>query len=171
MGWNSWNTFGCTIDERVIRDSADAMVTSGMAAAGYTVKNLWSNAVRSSGGTVRAQVQPHDAAMFRITPGAAADVPPLLTVAAEPAAPYVTSAGQVDVQVKVYNDGTAAVTSARLALGTPDWWEAVPAGSTEVVGIPAGQNGSATWHLAADRPDLGAVNLTPSASWIWNQAA
>jgi alpha-galactosidase len=37
--------------------------------SGYTVKNLWSNAVRSSGGTVTARVPSHDAAMFRITPG------------------------------------------------------------------------------------------------------
>lgn len=30
MGWNSWNRFGCDINEKVIRDAADAMVSSGM---------------------------------------------------------------------------------------------------------------------------------------------
>lgn len=35
MGWNSWNKFGCEVDEKLIRQTADAMVTSGMKAAGY----------------------------------------------------------------------------------------------------------------------------------------
>ncbi len=28
MGWNSWNKFGCNVSESLIRDVADAMVTS-----------------------------------------------------------------------------------------------------------------------------------------------
>ena len=36
MGWNSWNHFGCDVNEKMIRETADAMVTSGMKAAGYT---------------------------------------------------------------------------------------------------------------------------------------
>jgi len=35
MGWNSWNTFIFNIDEKLILETADAMVESGMAAAGY----------------------------------------------------------------------------------------------------------------------------------------
>lgn len=36
MGWNSWNRFACDgINEKVVRDAADAMVTSGMKEAGY----------------------------------------------------------------------------------------------------------------------------------------
>ncbi|MCX7983999.1 MAG: glycoside hydrolase family 27 protein [Bacteroidetes bacterium] len=35
MGWNSWNTFKCNVDEQLIREMADAMVTSGMKDAGY----------------------------------------------------------------------------------------------------------------------------------------
>jgi len=30
MGWNSWNQFGCRINETVVREMADAMVESGM---------------------------------------------------------------------------------------------------------------------------------------------
>lgn len=40
MGWNSWNTFGCEINEQLIRDTADALVASGMAAAGYEYVNI-----------------------------------------------------------------------------------------------------------------------------------
>lgn len=40
MGWNSWNKFHCNIDEGLIREVADAMVTNGMRAAGYTYINI-----------------------------------------------------------------------------------------------------------------------------------
>jgi alpha-galactosidase len=40
MGWSSWNAFGCDIDEELIRETADAMVSSGMAAAGYEYVNI-----------------------------------------------------------------------------------------------------------------------------------
>ena len=35
MGWNSWNKFACNVNEELIRETADAMVTSGMKDAGY----------------------------------------------------------------------------------------------------------------------------------------
>ena len=40
MGWNSWNTFACNIDEQLIRDTADRMVKSGMRDAGYLYLNI-----------------------------------------------------------------------------------------------------------------------------------
>jgi alpha-galactosidase len=35
MGWNSWNRFRCDVSEQLIRETADAMVSSGMNDAGY----------------------------------------------------------------------------------------------------------------------------------------
>lgn len=35
MGWNSWNKFGCNVSETLIKEIADAMVSSGMRDAGY----------------------------------------------------------------------------------------------------------------------------------------
>ena len=35
MGWNSWNKFGCDVSEKLIKEMADAMVSSGMKDAGY----------------------------------------------------------------------------------------------------------------------------------------
>jgi len=35
MGWNSWNKFACNVSEKLIRETADAMVSSGMKDAGY----------------------------------------------------------------------------------------------------------------------------------------
>jgi alpha-galactosidase len=40
MGWNSWNKFACNVDENMVRQQADAMVSSGMKAAGYTFINI-----------------------------------------------------------------------------------------------------------------------------------
>ena len=40
MGWNSWNKFGCEVNEKLIREMADAMVSSGMQAAGYQYVNI-----------------------------------------------------------------------------------------------------------------------------------
>ena len=55
MGWNSWNTFQCNLDEALIRGTADAMVASGMQAAGYQYVNLddcWMNG-RDAAGNLR----------------------------------------------------------------------------------------------------------------------
>jgi alpha-galactosidase len=35
MGWNSWNKFACNVSEDLIKQAADAMVSSGMKDAGY----------------------------------------------------------------------------------------------------------------------------------------
>lgn len=40
MGWNSWNRYGCRIDESLIRGVADAMVANGMRDAGYAYVNI-----------------------------------------------------------------------------------------------------------------------------------
>lgn len=40
LGWNSWNHFGCNIDESIIKNEADAMATNGMKAAGYQFINI-----------------------------------------------------------------------------------------------------------------------------------
>src|SRR3954470_17316159 len=42
MGWNGWNTFGCSaeLDQAKFRANADALVSSGLHAAGYEYMNL-----------------------------------------------------------------------------------------------------------------------------------
>jgi alpha-galactosidase len=57
MGWNTFNRFGCDINEQLVRESADAMVSSGMRAAGYRYVNLddcWMAFSRDSRGRLRA---------------------------------------------------------------------------------------------------------------------
>lgn len=56
MGWNSWNHFTCTaLNEKVVRQTADAMVSSGMRSAGYRYVNVddcWS--IRDASGRLTA---------------------------------------------------------------------------------------------------------------------
>jgi len=40
MGWNSWNKFACDVSEELIRETADAIVSSGLKAAGYQYVNI-----------------------------------------------------------------------------------------------------------------------------------
>ena len=40
MGWNSWNQFACDIDEGLVKETAEAMVSSGMRDVGYQYINL-----------------------------------------------------------------------------------------------------------------------------------
>ncbi|KXS16373.1 glycoside hydrolase family 27 protein [Gonapodya prolifera JEL478] len=40
MGWNSWNRFGCNINETLAREIADSMVAEGYLEAGYQYLNL-----------------------------------------------------------------------------------------------------------------------------------
>ena len=45
MGWNSWNTYGNDINEDLIKETADAMVASGLKDAGYeyvVIDDCWS---------------------------------------------------------------------------------------------------------------------------------
>jgi hypothetical protein len=35
IGWNSWNHFGCNINEKLIQQTADIIVATGLGAAGY----------------------------------------------------------------------------------------------------------------------------------------
>ncbi|MGA5300043.1 cellulose binding domain-containing protein [Nucisporomicrobium flavum] len=56
MGWNSWNTFGCNINETLIRQMADAIVSSGMSDLGYkyvVVDDCWFNPNRDSSGNLQ----------------------------------------------------------------------------------------------------------------------
>jgi alpha-galactosidase len=62
MGWSSWNTLRCDYTEKDLREIADAVVSSGLQAAGYRFINIddcWEAAERTSDGQLAA-----DAAKF-----------------------------------------------------------------------------------------------------------
>lgn len=55
MGWNSWNTFGNDINEDLIKETADAMVSTGLKDAGYeyiVIDDCWSLRKRNAEGLI-----------------------------------------------------------------------------------------------------------------------
>ena len=59
MGWNSWNRFACNIDEKLIRQTADQLVSSGMKDAGYryvVIDDCWHGA-RDAHGDIQPDPQ------------------------------------------------------------------------------------------------------------------
>lgn len=55
MGWNSWNHFNCNIDENIIRQTADAMVSTGLSKLGYQYVNIddcWAEIARDVQGNL-----------------------------------------------------------------------------------------------------------------------
>ncbi|KAJ1384720.1 Glycosyl hydrolase, all-beta [Sesbania bispinosa] len=55
MGWNSWNFFACNINETVIKETADALVSTGLADLGYVYVNIddcWSSVTRNLKGAL-----------------------------------------------------------------------------------------------------------------------
>uniref|UniRef100_A0A1D1Y471 Alpha-galactosidase n=1 Tax=Anthurium amnicola TaxID=1678845 RepID=A0A1D1Y471_9ARAE len=58
MGWNSWNHFQCNIDVQMIKETANAMVSTGLASLGYKYINLddcWAELNRDSQGNLVAK--------------------------------------------------------------------------------------------------------------------
>ena len=52
MGWNSWNMFGGTLNAALIKQTADAFVSTGLRDAGYTyivIDDLWQQPERVNG--------------------------------------------------------------------------------------------------------------------------
>jgi alpha-galactosidase len=59
MGWNSWNRFQCDVSDALVRQTADAMVSSGMRDAGYryvVIDDCW-QVSRDANGTIVADPQ------------------------------------------------------------------------------------------------------------------
>jgi alpha-galactosidase len=56
MGWNSWNKFACKgLNEKVVRETADAMVSNGMKDAGYqfvVIDDCWQTGRDAAGNIV-----------------------------------------------------------------------------------------------------------------------
>uniref|UniRef100_A0A0D6R6Z2 Alpha-galactosidase n=1 Tax=Araucaria cunninghamii TaxID=56994 RepID=A0A0D6R6Z2_ARACU len=58
MGWNSWNTFRCNVTEKIVRETADAIVATGLDKLGYVYINLddcWAEKKRDKEGKLVAR--------------------------------------------------------------------------------------------------------------------
>jgi alpha-galactosidase len=56
MGWNDWNAYGCNVSETLVKQTADKIVSSGLAAAGYQYVNIddcWMQHSRDASGNLQ----------------------------------------------------------------------------------------------------------------------
>jgi alpha-galactosidase len=56
MGWNDWNAYGCNVSETLVKQTADKIVSSGLAGAGYQYVNIddcWMQHNRDSSGNLQ----------------------------------------------------------------------------------------------------------------------
>ncbi len=59
MGWSSWNTFRNSIDEKLIKDTAEAIKKTGLLDAGYKYINLddcWQSSMRTADGKLQGDL-------------------------------------------------------------------------------------------------------------------
>ncbi|KAK8955181.1 hypothetical protein KSP40_PGU001557 [Platanthera guangdongensis] len=66
--WNSWNFFACNINETVIKETADALISTGLADLGYRYVNIddcWSSILRNS----KIEGEAHGVFTCQVRPG------------------------------------------------------------------------------------------------------
>ncbi|XP_021767513.1 alpha-galactosidase-like [Chenopodium quinoa] len=67
--WNSWNHFGCNVDEVTIRETADAIVSTGLAYLGYKYINIddcWAELNRDSEGYLVPKLSAFPSGIFAL---------------------------------------------------------------------------------------------------------
>ncbi|HYJ67371.1 MAG TPA: NPCBM/NEW2 domain-containing protein [Nocardioidaceae bacterium] len=130
----------------------------------YSVRDVWADTTRTSGGTIRASVGSHAAEMYIVSAARAPSHPPLVSLDA--AAPYYTAVGeQTTVTTTVYNDGATAISELQLGLDVPAGWTATQDGSPRP-SLPPGESTSVDWTLSTTNPEAGRVDVEASASWL-----
>ena len=80
MGWSTWNTLRGKFNESVLREVADAMVASGLAAAGYTLLNIddgWPLPKRAADGSIVVNPALFPSGMPALAAFLAARAPPM----------------------------------------------------------------------------------------------
>ena len=79
--FNTWQAFRCNLDEGLLRRTADALVSTGLAAAGYTLLNMddceWRTARSNATGAVQPDETRFPSGMAALVAYLAAKAPPL----------------------------------------------------------------------------------------------
>ena len=142
-------------------NTAATITTSARAAGlrrapGYSLFNLWSDAVSETGGQISAFVPAHGVAMFRVAPQSRRDLAPLaphtvLSLAA--ADPQIQAGATTSVRETFANQGTVSVKRLTLSLFAPSRLagQAARPGSPCPPGCRAPVHGRLPAHRTRDR--------------------
>ncbi len=156
-------------------NAAATITTSARAAGlrrapGYSLFNLWSDAVSETGGEISAFVPAHGVAMFRVVPQARRDLVPLAphTVLSLAAADTQIQAGATtSVRETFANQGTFSVKRLRLSLFAPTGWRVRRLGRARHAHLAAGRRFTVDYLVTAPAtgPPLGLGMLAGAATY------
>jgi alpha-galactosidase len=162
------------------RSGTPLTITTSAAAVGlrraarYTVDDLWAHSDSESAGTIRATVPAGGAVLYRVSAGAAANLPPATALSAPtvPATPgwpgSLAVPGQVSTVTATFtNDGRAPATAVRLTLAAPAGWTG--GGTSGGAGtVPGNGRSAGQWLLSVPAGTLpGDYPLTVTAEYRW----
>ncbi|HTX10329.1 MAG TPA: NEW3 domain-containing protein [Solirubrobacteraceae bacterium] len=156
-------------------NTAATITTSARAAGlrrarGYSLFNLWSDAVSETAGQISAFVPAHGVAMFRVAPQARRDLAPLAphTVLSLAASPSQIQAGATTTVSETFaNQGTVSVKRLTLSLFAPSGWRVKRLGRARHAHLAAGRRFTVEYLVTAPAtgPPLGLGMLAGSASY------
>jgi alpha-galactosidase len=156
-------------------NTAATITTSARAAGlrrapGYSLFNLWSDAVSETGGQISAFVPAHGVAMFRVAAQARRDLTPLAphTVLSLAATDTQIQAGATTTVRETFtNQGTVSVKRLTLSLFAPSGWRIHRLGRARHAHLAAGRGFTVDYLLTAPAtgPPLELAMLAGSASY------
>jgi alpha-galactosidase len=160
--------------------STDAQAVGMGQASRYSLHDLWKQTTTETAGKIVANVGPHEAVLYRVSPGATSSTPPAVLVSS-PSTPAaypgsdlrLAIPGQaLPVTVTVENDGRTPVLEVQVNLSGPAGWQlrqqSQGGASGRQATLVSGQQLTTTWSVAAPAGTLpGLDELTAAVTYRW----
>jgi alpha-galactosidase len=131
----------------------------------YQVRDLWSNAVTESTGTLRASVPAHGAAVLRVSPAKFPAATPSTTLALG-ALQYTTVDKPFTATTQFFNDGSTPVVAAQVRLDVPAGWAVSSPSDARTPLVPPGKSWKQTWTVRPQSPTGTDVAVTATAHYF-----
>jgi alpha-galactosidase len=156
-------------------DTATTITTSAAAAGlrrapGYSLYNLWSNAVTETGGEISAFVPAHGVAMFRVAPESRRTLrvlAPHTVLSLAAAVSELDAGGTTTVQESFADQGTVPVERLTLSLVAPAGWRVARLGEGRLKRLAPGRQFTVLYSVTAPAsgPPLALEALAADASY------
>jgi alpha-galactosidase len=139
-------------------------------AAGYSLINLWSNAVTETGGGISAFVPGHGVAMFRVSPAPRpelARLPSHMVLSLTPAQSEIAAGATTTVRETFADQGAFAIKRLKLSFSAPAGWRVTQDGLTHTKRLGAGRQFSVLYSVTAPPtgPPISLAALTGKAAY------
>jgi alpha-galactosidase len=157
-----------------------AAIAAGLPAStrGYTVTDLWSKRVTSSGGTIAAGVPGHGTAMFRISATPSPQAEPATVLAADIAplyegAPVIAVAGQpTTVTTDFRNTAPTTLAQVKTRVSAPAGWNVRPVSSPDRPVLRSDHGYTARWEVTVPEGVApGQYQVAATSTYRWTAGA